>query len=81
MRHCYVPHYDSLTLDKITEFLKDDHPHVLEYLPDAIEIHKVSKEWICNVVATILKNIFTDWLKSKVEKRNEKVVDKGEMNI
>ena len=63
MRHCYVPQYDSLTLDKITEFLKEGHHHVLEYLPDAIEIHKVSKEWICNVVATILKNIFTNWLK------------------
>ena len=62
MRHCYVPQYDSLTLDKITEFLNDGHDHVLDYLPDAIEIHKVSKEWVCNVVATILKNIFTDWL-------------------
>ena len=62
MRHCYVPQYDSLTLDKITEFLNEGHDYVLEYLPDAIEIHKISKEWICNVVATILKNIFTDWL-------------------
>lgn len=81
MRHCYVPQYDSLTLDKITEFLNEGHGHVLDYLPDAIEIHKVSKEWVCNVVATILKNIFTDWLMGKVNKRNERVVDKGEMNI
>jgi hypothetical protein len=81
MRHCYVPQYESLTLDKITNFLKEDHPAVLDYLPDAQEIHKISKEWICNVIATILKETFTDWLMERVNVRNEKVVEKGEMNI
>ena len=81
MRHCYVPQYDSLTLDKISNFLKEDHPDVLDYLPDAQEIHKVSKEWICNIIATILKETFTDWLMERVNTRNEKVVEKGEMNI
>ena len=70
-----------MTLDKIIDFLKKEHAHVLEYLPDAKEIHKVAKEWICNVIATILKEEFTDWMKDKVEERNELVVDKREMNI
>ena len=54
---------------------------VMDYLPDNQEIDKVSREWICNVIATLLKNKFTDWLKKAVDKRNKDVVDKGEMNI
>ena len=55
--------------------------NVMDYLPDTQEIDKVSKEWICNIIATLMKNIFTDWLKAKVDKRNEDVVEKGEMII
>jgi len=53
-RHVYVPHYDTLTLKKIFEFLDDDHEKVFEYLPDLQEIDKVARDWICNIIATIL---------------------------
>ena len=61
--------------------MKDGHMNVMDYLPDKQEIDKVSREWICNIIATLLKNIFTDWLKAKVDKRNADVVEKGDMNI
>ena len=68
-------------MKKIIDFVKDGHMNVMDYLPDKQEIDKVSREWICNIIATHLKNIFTDWLKAKVDKRNLDVVEKGDMNI
>ena len=62
-------------------FVKNGHMQVMDYLPDPQEIDKVSREWICNVIATLLKNIFTDWLKNCIDKRNKDVIDKSEMAV
>ena len=51
------------------------------YLPDSREIHKVPREWICNIIASVLKNIFTDWVKQQIEDRNEEMAEKRDMNI
>ena len=49
-----------------------------EYLPDGDDLKKVPKEWIANICASVLKNIFTDWVKKQVNKRNrELIVQKG----
>ena len=54
-----VPQYEGLAIKDIAAFLNDRHEEVYQYMPDAVEIHKVSKEWICNICATILKGLFT----------------------
>ena len=81
VRHISVPYYESLTLNRISDFLLDGHSHVFQYMPDRQEIHKVNKEWICNICASVLKNIFTDWVKLKIKKRNEDFVEKRELGI
>ena len=68
-------------MKNIASFLNHGYQHVFEYMPDSQEIHKVNKEWICNVCATIMNNKFTDWLSKNINKRNEKLVEKKEMNI
>ena len=45
------------------------------------EIHKVSREFLFNVYATVLKNIFTDWIKQQIDERNEEMKEKRDMNI
>ncbi len=50
-------------------------------MPDKGELHKVSREWICNVVATVLGTTFTNWVKEQIEARNEEVREKKDMNI
>ena len=58
----YVPHYDTLTLKTIMSFLDDGHKQVYQYLPDMREIDKVSREWICNVISTVLEDEFVNWV-------------------
>ena len=73
-----MPHYENLTLDKIKAFCSRHENDIDNYLPDKREIHKISRDFICNVCATVLKNIFTDWVKEQIEDRNEEMKD---MNI
>ena len=76
-----MPYYESLSLEKIQGFCQQHHNEIDRYLPDSREIHKVSREWICNIIATVLKNIFTDWVKKQIEDRNEKVTVKKNLEI
>ena len=76
-----MPHYENLSLKKIQVFCNGHRNDIDDYLPDKQEIHKISREWICNVIATNLKDNFTQWVKEQVEERNEYVTEKRDMNI
>ena len=76
-----MPHYENLSIEKIKAFTKTKQFDIDSHLPDPIELHKVSREWICNVIATVMGTVFTDWVKERIEERNEAVKEKGEMNI
>ena len=68
-----MPLYKGLGIKDISAFLNNGHHNVFDYLPDQQEIRKVPKEWICNVLATVLKGMFTGWVKNRIEERNEAV--------
>ena len=50
-------------------------------MPDSQEIHKVSKEWICNVCATLLQGMFSGWVRNRIEERNEAVKRNRNLDI
>ena len=76
-----MPHYENLSIEKILAFTKTQDVDVDSYLPIKKELLKVSRDWICCVIATRMGNLFTDWVAEKIEERNEEVKDKGDMNI
>ena len=80
VKHITVPQYEGLALKHIGGFLENGHQHVYSYLPDQQELSKVPKEWICNVIVTVVGEPFHKWVKSVVEVRNKAVATKrGEM--
>ena len=50
-------------------------------MPIQRELHKISREWIYNVVATVLGDVFTDWVKDLIDDRNEDIRDKRKLDI
>ena len=51
---------------------------MMKRLPDPKDIPKLPKQYLVNVVYTIVGLTFNDWVKGRVEDRNNKVaVDKG----
>ena len=54
----------GLGLKEIRNFLDNGYPHVYQYLPEPeMELPKVPKEWVGNVIATILQEKFSKWVK------------------
>ena len=76
-----MPLYKGLGIKDISAFLNNGHHNVFDYLPDQQEIRKVPKEWICNVLATVLKGMFTGWVKNRIEERNEAVKEAKNTDI
>ena len=82
IRTIHVPQYEGLGIKEIRQFLDDEHPEVYEYLPEPnLELPKTPKQWVVNVVATILQDVFDKWVKLQVWARHEKVAVKKDMLI
>ena len=62
VRHITIPQYKSLKIEKIAEFVSP-YNKVGQYLPDPKEIPKLPKQWIANICNTVLKDIFSAWVK------------------
>ena len=75
VRNVNIPAYDNLTISCIAAFV-NPYKQVGHYLPENKEIPKLGKQWIGNVCATVLQDIFTDWVAEKVDERNESLVTK-----
>ena len=45
-----------------------------KYLPIEKELDKVPKQWLVNVIYSVLADPFKNWVKAKIEERNEKVI-------
>ena len=69
VRHVTIPQYEGLGIQDIANFV-NTRANVLPFLPDGKELTKTPKQWIGNVCASVLKNVFTDWIKTQVETRN-----------
>ena len=76
--HLSVPQYDSLSINKIFKFLQN-HNEVYKFLPDKEDLPKVPKQWLVNMVYTIVREDFSDWVKRHIEDRNEKMA--SEQNL
>ena len=76
-QHLSVPQYDGLNIDKMLEFA-NDYREVFKFLPDPIEIKKCPKQWLINVIFTVIKQPFANWVTDLIETRNHKIaVDKN----
>ena len=67
-----MPQYDELTLDEILDFglsYKD----VVDALPIMREIRKMPREYICNVIYTLVGEEFKKWMMERCQERNKRL--------
>ena len=76
-----MPHYEGLSLAHMSKELLMHHSDIYNYMPDQVEIHKTPKQWIVNVCATVLGDVFVNWVKAQIEARNAKVTKEKDMMI
>ena len=64
-----MPQYDELTLDEILDFGLS-YKVVEDALPILREIRKMPREYICNVIYTLVGDEFKEWMMKRVKERN-----------
>ena len=63
-------------------FVTDHHPHVFQYLPEVeIELPKTPKQWVSNVITSVVGEPFTKWVKKQVQARHAKVAVQNDLMI
>ena len=56
-------------------------PRIEGYLPDEQDLQNVPKQWIVNVCAAVLGDVFKAWVAEQVEDRNALMAEKKEIMI
>ena len=80
IKHLTVPHFEGLTVDDFLAYA-DSNPRCALYFPPEKEIPKLPRQWIINVIYTLMGQNFSDWVSLRCVERNDKIKDKKQLNI
>ena len=81
VKHLNVPQYDGLNIKEMLAF-GNNFDHVREALPtEEKEVLKLPRQYIINVIYTIVGPPFGNWVNNRVNARHQKVTDDRNMNI
>ena len=81
VKHLNIPQYEHLTIEDFLKFA-DDYPFVMMYFPSRkVELEKLPRQYIINIIYTKLGEKFRSWVQERVNNRHEKIKDEGDMYI
>ena len=83
VQHASIPMFEGLYLNDLLQFARDwNNGYILQALPVVEkEVKKLPREYVTNVIQTLAKDDFSEWVKRRVEARNRKLVEDREMTI
>jgi hypothetical protein len=79
--HLHVPQYEHLTVEHFLDFARR-FPQVMMCLPVVEkEVKALPRQYIINIMYTVLGGQFSDWVDERVNARHDGVAEEGEMYI
>ena len=80
MKSLYVPLYKGLSID---DFLTkaEETPAVFAYFPDRRDFSRLPRQWIANVLFTILGQPIADFVNKSIKERNDKIAENRNLII
>ena len=75
-----VPYYEGLTIEKLLE-ARNHFPRLVDYLPDERDISRLPRQWIVNLIYTLVGDNFKKWVAEKVRTRNDKIASKYDLML
>ena len=57
------------------------YPAVIDHLPDSREVHSLPRQFIANLVYTLAKEPFLQWVEGQIHRRNSKLIANNNMAI
>ena len=70
----FCPQYESLSIERILERARE-WKAIWNYLPDDRDLHRLPRQWVINVIYTVVGDSFQDWVNERIEQRNSKVAE------
>lgn len=81
IHHISVPQYEGLNIESFLSFGKD-FQLVKNALPDSEkEVGKMPRQYIANIIHTIVGQPFAEWVVQRVNARHTKMTESRDMNI
>jgi hypothetical protein len=78
VKHAFVPFYKNITIESMLEFAKQ-YEEVWKYLPEERDIGNLPRQWITDILASVIGKPFQDWVEEKIKERNRYVMEKGNL--
>ena len=76
----HVPMYKGLTIDSILAEGRKC-PEVENYLPDEKDLHRLPRQWLANVIYTIVGEEFQHWVTECIRNRNDHIAEKQNLIV
>jgi hypothetical protein len=80
IKHLYVPQYETLKLELILKNVLSM-PDAAQHFPEAKELCKIPKGWLCNITYSVVGETFAEWVRQRIVERNQRVTVKRDLNI
>ena len=76
----HVPQFDGLSIEDMLNWGRTK-PDVMRSLPPESEIEKLPRQYIINVIYTLVGEPFSKWVDGRVNARNEKILNEQDLLI
>ena len=81
IEHISIPQFEGLTVEKMLDYA-NMFPQVMKAFPsNRKEIEKFPRQYIANVIHTVVGQPFQQWVDMQLESRNAELAEKKEMYI
>ena len=79
--YLYVPQYETLSVSFFFELVHRDYTEVLNYLPDARDQYRLPRQYVINLVYTLVGQPFAREVERRIEERNQTLAMKQDLLI
>ena len=76
IKHLNVPQYEGLKIEEFYEFAKDYPDVMLAFPSEKNELEKLPRQYVINVIYTLVGQPFRAWVDKLVDRRHEEIADK-----
>jgi hypothetical protein len=65
----FVPYYKNISIELMLAFARP-YEDVWKYFPEERDLDKLPRQFVIDVLATVIGKPFSDWVAEKVKERN-----------
>ena len=77
VQYLFVPAYKGLAVHDFLAKVKD-YPQVEAYLPDVQDRHRLPRQWVINIISSVVGKPFAVWTHNIVSQRNDVFAEKND---